>query len=528
MYVVLHQHTEYSRLDGVTTIDQALERAVQWNMPAMAITDHGTTGGHVSFYQAARKRGIVPILGIEGYLVDDVEDLQAPRYHIILLAQTFAGYQNLLRLHRASWDHFYRFPRIDWAMLAEYQEGLIALQSCIGGRLAKEILQDADPRPWLERYLTIFGEERFWLEVQGHGLPEEERVHAAFRELSREYGVGIVATTDNHYADAADGDVQMAMLAIQTGKTLQQFREEGGFEGFMAAPNQYYLLSPDEMAQKHPVEYLRNTLTIAEQCQDFRIPALENPQYFFPSFAPNAPDLLRQQAQAGLEAKISNGLIAVEQRQDYQQRLDDELGHILRMGFADYFLVVADLLNWARQHDIPVGPGRGSVGGSLVAYCLDITEVDPIHHGLLFERFLNPARVSMPDIDMDIDFFRRGEVVQYVTDRYGPDRVAHIGTYTVMSAKAVLKDVARILGVPFAEANALTEAIPTEVGLTLEKVWKMPDVQQWLQHHEAIASDFQRLANALEGKKRNQGVHAAGVVIAPFSLTDLVGVRLVE
>ena len=528
-YVNLHMHSEYSVLDGLCGVPEVLDRAVALNMEALAITDHGTVAGVVEFYQAAQARGIKPILGMEGYLVDDVAMKDRNIFHIVLLAQTTEGYRNLLRLSSLGFDNFYYSPRLDWRMLQAHREGLYALTGCLSGRLSRAIQRGDDPWPWVQQFQDTFG-DHWAVEIHNHGLPDEDTVRPLLIDLARQAGRPIVATVDNHYVRPEDALAHQTLIAIQTKHTLAEMQSGEGFEGFAHAGAPFYLLSDEEMRERYPAEALAMTQEIAASC-DVHIPELDQPQYFFPHAVAqqtSEADQLTALAWEGLENRIIPR-VDPDRLATYCDRMEEELQTIIGMGFPGYFLVVADYLRWARQAGIPVGPGRGSVGGSLVAYCLGIHDVDPIRHDLVFSRFLNASRVSMPDVDSDFGYRDRLRVLGYLQEKYGAANVAHIGTFGSMGAKAAIKDVSRTLGLPFEDANALTKLLPEEPGLTWDDVLTNPDVVQWRTSHATPEwEQVWTIAQALTGKRRHRSVHASAVVIAPDPIAQYCGTRRAE
>ncbi len=511
-FVHLHNHTAYSLLDGASKIEELMQRAQALRMPAMAITDHGVMYGAVDFYKACKKAGIRPIIGCEVYVAprsrfDRQAGVDENAYHLVLLVKNEQGYRNLSRMESlASLEGFYYKPRVDRELLQQYHDGLIALSGCLAGEVAQKLLQEdyEGARAAAVWYRDTFGAGNYYFEVQNHGLPEQQRVNPRLAELGRELGVPLVATNDNHYVSPEDARTQDVMLCIQTGKTLSDVNRMR-FEG-----DQFYLKSYEEMRAalgEYP-EALENTLKIAEACNfDFvfgenHMPIFEVPEgYTLDSY---------------LEA-LCRREIAVRYQpvtEEVERRLEYELSVIEQMGYSGYFLIVWDFVRFAREHGIYVGPGRGSAAGSIVSYALGITSIDPLQYDLLFERFLNPERVSMPDIDIDFCYERRGEVLDYVIQKYGQDHVSQIITFGTMAARGALRDVGRVMGVPIATVNKVTKAVPEDKDVTLERALAAsPELRGYCQSDPQIA-EMVATAQKLEGLPRHAGVHAAGVVIS--------------
>jgi DNA polymerase-3 subunit alpha len=517
-FVHLHNHSDYSLLDGASPISGMVERAAQLAMPALALTDHGSLFGAVEFYQQARKAGVKPILGMEAYVTrgrrqDRTRD---SAHHLVLLARDEHGFRNLMRLSSLAFlEGFYYKPRVDHELLAAHSEGLLALSACPKGEIGSDLLEDNEESAarTAELYRDIFGADHFFLEIQNHGLEIEEKIRARVTELSRRTGIPMVATNDCHYLRHEDADAHDVLLCIQTGKTVDDPKR------LRYPTDQLYFRSADEMRAKFPehLEALRNTLAVAERCNlqlDFGKPLL--PAFPLPPGASSPEDHLRELAWAALESRFP------EPGEDVRRRVEYELDVICRMGFASYFLIVRDFIDFARTHGIGVGPGRGSVAGSLVAYALHITDIDPLRHGLIFERFLNPERVSMPDIDIDFDDLRRGEVIEYVKQKYGEGNVTQIITFGTMGAKGVMRDVGRALGLPFADVDRIAKMVPDGLGMTLERALELtPDLKKLPERgpeHARLMSS----ARVLEGLARHASTHAAGVLITPGPLLDYV------
>ncbi|NLW44535.1 MAG: DNA polymerase III subunit alpha [Syntrophomonadaceae bacterium] len=519
-FVHLHTHSEYSLLDGAARVKGLVQKAVQEGMPALAITDHGVLYAAIDFYKEAKKCDLKPIIGFEAYVarrsrLDRVPKLDDSQYHLILLARDEEGYRNLLQLcSRASLEGFYYKPRIDRELLEKYHRGLIALSGCIAGEIPELILSGriAEAEATAAYYRELLGADNFYLEMQYHGMPEQQVINRELVRMARKLNLPLVATNDIHYLEKSDAFYQDVLLCIQTGKTIN---DENRMR-FSSA--EYYFKSAREMEEifREVPEAIANTLRIAERCNlefnfnefclpSFEVPAGETPESY-----------LRKLVYQRLPQKYP----------DYDRRVTDRLEYELevinRMGFAGYFLIVQDLVNWARERGIAVGPGRGSAAGSLVSYLLSITTIDPLRYGLLFERFLNPERVSMPDIDIDFCFERRDEVIDYIVRRYGHDRVAQIITFGTMAARAAIRDVGRALDYPYAEVDRIARMIPNELGVTLARSLEIsPELI------EAYRNDYRvrRLvdtARALEGMPRHASVHAAGVVIGSEELMNLL------
>jgi DNA polymerase-3 subunit alpha len=520
-FVHLHVHSEYSLLDGAARLRDLVKSAAALGMSSLALTDHGVMYGVVDFYKLCKEYGIHPIIGCEAYMamrgrLDKTPHVDSSQYHLVLLAENDTGYKNLLQLvSKAHLEGFYYKPRLDRELLAEHSEGLIAMSACLAGEVPTALMA-GDRKKALEAaaaYRDIFGSNNFFLEMMEHGLPEQQKVNVGIREISKELGIPLVATNDLHYVRREDASVQDVLLCIQTGKTLDE-ENRMRFES-----QEFYLKSPAEMAAVFPddPEALRRTLEIAERCHvefDFS-------QLYLPEFrVPQGEDLnsyLTKLCLEGLNRRFPGGI-----PQAAQERLDYELGVLRRMGFAGYFLIVQDFINWARGQGILVGPGRGSAAGSLVSYALGITGLDPLKYGLLFERFLNPERISMPDIDTDICYERRGEVLDYVVGKYGADHVAQIITFGTMLARGAIRDVGRVLNMPLAEVDRIAKLVPEELGMTLDRALETsPDLKQAYEESPE-AQRLLDLARAIEGMPRHASTHAAGVVITRDPLTHYV------
>lgn len=520
-FVHLHVHTEYSLLDGASRIKDLITRAKELGMPAIAITDHGCMYGAVDFYKQALKQGIKPIIGCEVYIAPRSRleksagaDTEA-YYHLVLLAENEKGYRNLIELvSRGYTEGFYYKPRIDREILRTYSEGLIGLSACIAGEVPAAFLKGdaAGARAIAEEYCDILGKDNFFLELQDHGMEEEKRVNIQLIELADELDLGLVATNDLHYVRQEDAESHDVLLCIQMGKTVDE-------ENRMRFPsNEFYLKSTAEMAElfrAYP-EALANTLRIAERCNvAFEFGVLHLPEFPVPQ-GQNAQAYLRKLCEEKLLWRYS------EITREIQERLDYELAVIEKMGYSSYFLIVWDFVNYSREQKIPVGPGRGSAAGSLVSYLLGITSIDPLQYGLLFERFLNPDRVTMPDIDIDFCYERRSKIIEYVSARYGADRVAQIITFGTMAAKAAIRDVGRALNMTYSDVDRIAKLVPNELGITLKRSLEISKELKQSYDSEPLIKRLLDFAMAVEGLPRHASTHAAGLVISKYPLTQHV------
>ncbi len=524
-FVHLHLHTEYSLLDGACRIDALFDRVKELGQSAVAITDHGVMYGAVDFYKAAKKAGVKAIIGCEMYMAertlsDKTHALDKENYHLVLLVKNEKGYKNLIKLNSiAHTEGFYSKPRIDLNLLKEYHEGLIALSGCIGGKIPQYILSgDYESAKALARQMKdIFGSD-FYLEIQNHSLSEETISNAGLLRIAKEEGIELVATNDVHYLNKSDADSHAVLMAIQTNNTV----DKGRPEGFLT--DEFYLKSYDEMLSLFPElqEALENSVKIADKCNfDFDFNA-----HFLPSFKNDKgmsnEDYLKKLVREGLDRRLIENHIDKEDSEEYRQRVDYELSVITEMGFCEYFLIVSDFVNFAKNNDIPVGLGRGSGAGSLSAYCLGITGIDPIKHKLLFERFLNPERVSMPDFDIDFCQERRHEVIEYVAQKYGATHVSQIITFNTMAARAVVRDVGRALGMTYQSVDEIAKLIPRSLDITINKA--LETVEE-LKEKYLSYPDVKRLINiakTLEGMPRHASVHAAAVVITDEPVSEYV------
>ncbi|HEV8048938.1 MAG TPA: DNA polymerase III subunit alpha [Terriglobales bacterium] len=533
-FVHLHLHTDYSMLDGACDVDKLCERAKELGMPAVAMTDHGNIFGAVHFVNAAKQAGIKPIIGCELYICkkDDHNITRTPPdgdtyNHLLVLAENEEGYRNLVKItSEASLHGFYYKPRVSKKFLAEHSKGLIGLSGCLKGEVAERLMEEKyqAARDAAVFYRDIFGKDNFFLEIQDQGLEMEHRIHPHLFRLEKELGIPMVATNDSHYLCEDDAHAQDVMLCIQTGKSIQDTNRMK-FQG-----SDFYVKSHDEMFRvfKDAPDVLTRTLAIAERCST-RLEKVSNP---FPHFDVPAgytldsyfEHITRQGFARRLEVLLglSNQGRLKRIIAEYEQRLTRELAIIQQMQFSGYFLIVWDFIRYAREHDIPVGPGRGSAAGSLVSYSMGITDIDPLQHELLFERFLNPERISMPDIDIDFCMNRRGEVISYVTQKYGRENVAQIITFGTMAAKAAIKDVGRAMDIPYADVDRIAKMVPTTLNIKLEQAIRDSPGLQQAYESEPQVRQLLDTARKLEGLVRNSGVHAAGVVISPRPLTELV------
>ncbi|MBW2504241.1 MAG: DNA polymerase III subunit alpha [Deltaproteobacteria bacterium] len=534
-YVHLHVHTQYSLLDGAIRIGDLVERAREYRMPAMAITDHGNMFGAIEFYTKAHAAGIKPIIGCEVYVApgsrfdkSGASSSGDASGHLVLLCKNRTGYRNLCRLVSTAYqDGFYYRPRIDWDLLQENNDGLIALSACLGGELPSLInkgqIEQAKQRA--AQMSQIFDRDRLYLELQENALPEQAIVNKGLVEIGKDLGLPVVATNDCHYLTREDAFAHEVLLCIQTGKTIDDPTR------MRFANEEFYVKTPEEMVDlfKDNPEAINNSVEIAERC-NLELD-VSGKTYHFPKVplpAGQSPaEALEKLSQEGLEHRLQairrqRPELSKEEEKTYRLRLSEELKIINQMGFPDYFLIVADFINWAKDHDIPVGPGRGSAAGSLVAFALKITDIDPLPYNLLFERFLNPERVSMPDIDVDFCINGREEVINYVREKYGKENVAQIITFGSMLARAVIRDVGRGMGMPYGEVDNIAKLIPNPAGkkVTLLDAQKQePRLRELIEKDSRVKKLFD-VALALEGLTRHASTHAAGVVVTPKPLTE--------
>ena len=517
----LHVHTEYSLLDGSNKIKEYVARVKELGMNSAAITDHGVMYGVIDFYREAKAAGINPILGCEVYVAPGSRfDREAGSgddryYHLVLLAENNTGYSNLTKIvSKGFTEGFYYKPRVDMEVLEKYHEGIIALSACLAGEVQKYLVRGMyeEAVRAARRYEGIFGRGNFFLELQDHGIPEQKAVNTQLLRMSKETGIDLVATNDVHYTYASDADSHDILLCLQTGKKLSdtdRMRYEGG---------QYFVKSEEEMKNLFPyaLEALENTQKIADRCHvEIEFGVTKLPKY-------DVPD--GYTSWEYLQKLCHDGLVRCygEETKGLKERLDYELGIIQKMGYVDYFLIVWDYIKFARDHDIMVGPGRGSAAGSLVSYTLGITQLDPLKYNLLFERFLNPERVSMPDIDVDFCFERRQEVIDYVVEKYGKDQVAQIVTFGTMAARGVIRDVGRVMDLPYAMVDSIAKMIPTEIGITIDKAFQRNPEFKKIYDEDPQVHELIDMSRRLEGLPRHTSMHAAGVVICQKAVDEFV------
>ncbi|MFG6395272.1 MAG: DNA polymerase III subunit alpha [Lachnospiraceae bacterium] len=520
-FVHLHVHTEYSLLDGSCKIKEIAQRAKELGMEHLAITDHGNMYGVIDFYRAAKEAGINPVIGCEVYVAKgsrfDKEILKGEgRYnHLVLLAENNTGYANLMKIvSRGFTEGFYYKPRVDYELLEKYHEGIIALSACLAGAVSSAVLYSSyeDAKKEVLKLEKIFGKDNFFLELQDHGIPQQKTVNQALLRISSETGIKLVATNDVHYIMAEDAEAHDILLCIQTQKKVQdtdRMRYEGG---------QYYLKTEEQMMELFPYakEAVSNTGIIAQRCHveiefgNYKLPKYDVPEGF------TAQEYLNKLCNEGFYERYK------EPSEELKERLLYELDTINTMGFTDYFLIVWDFIKYARDNGISVGPGRGSAAGSIVSYSLGITNIDPIKYDLLFERFLNPERVTMPDIDIDFCYERRPEVIEYVMDKYGRNRVVQIVTFGTLAARNVIRDVGRVLDLPYNYVDVIAKAIPMELGITIDKALESNPEFRQVYNEDAQAKKLVDMARRLEGLPRHTSMHAAGVLISPEDVDEFV------
>ena len=524
-FVHLHLHSQYSLLDGSIKFDELMERAESHSMPAVAVTDHGNLFGAYEFFEKAKARGVKPIIGCELYVTPTLK-LEKPsdgkNYHLTVLCMNEQGYRNLSRLvTKGYFEGFYRRPRVDHQMLSEHNEGLIVLSGCMSSELSQAIFKNdrKEQARIASIYKEIFG-DRYYLEVQAIDLEEQRRVNRGLRRIGESLGIKLAATNDCHFLTREDYKSHDALLCIQTGSMVAD-QKRMRFQS-----DDFFVKTREEMARDMEgfEEALDEAVKISERC-DFEF---ENVGYRFPEYVPpegkSLDEFMREISSRNLEKMLRENEVPEEAHDTYRERLRSELDTICKMGFSAYFLVVSDFIFHAKKNDIPVGPGRGSAAGSLVAYALGITAIDPIRHNLIFERFLNPERVSMPDIDVDFCGEHRDEIIRYVTEKYGADKVAQIGTFGTMSSKAVIKDVGRVLGLPYSEVDRLSKMVPSFRGKVFsieEAVSKVKEIRERLSENKELAEAVE-LARSLENMVRHSSTHAAGVVISNEPLADYI------
>lgn len=520
----LHTHTEYSLLDGEASIKKLVARVKELGMDSCAITDHGSMYGVVDFYREAKAQGIHPVIGCEVYMAprsrfDKVHDIDNKTSHLILLAENQKGYKNLIKLVSAGYiDGFYYKPRIDFEMLKEHSEGIIALSACIAGEVPKALLRgDYDEAKKIAlKYAEVLGKDNYFLEIQDHGLSEQKRIIPDMLRLSEETGIGLVATNDIHYLKKEDAKYQDVLMCIQMEKKVDD-PDRMKFE-----TEEFYIKSPEEMMSlfEYVPQAIENTEKIAKRCNvDFDFGTRHLPAYAVPD-SKDAFEYLRELCQSGLEKRYS------PVSDELQKRLDYELGVIKSMGFVDYFLIVWDFIHFAKNNGVMVGPGRGSAAGSIVAYSLGITTVDPIKYGLIFERFLNPERVSMPDIDIDFAPNGRQKIIDYVVEKYGEGQVAQIITFGTMKAKLAIRDVGRALDIPYAEVDKVAKLVPFDLKMTISKALDISTELHALYENDPQIKELLDTSMALEGLPRHASTHAAGVVITSEPIVNYVPLQL--
>ena len=517
----LHVHTEYSLLDGSCKIKELAERVKELGMDSIAITDHGVMYGVIDFYRAMKEQGIKPIIGCEGYVApgsrfDREPGQQDNRYnHLVLLAENNTGYSNLMKIvSKGFTEGFYYKPRVDYEVLEKYHEGIIALSACLAGEIPRYLTMGLydEAKEIALNFRKMFGEDNFFLELQDHGIPQQKAVNQQLIRMSKETGIKLVATNDVHYINEEDSVPHDILLCIQTGKKVQdedRMRYEGG---------QFYLKSAAEMAKLFPyaLEALKNTHDIAERCNvEIEFGVRKLPKYDVPE-GYDAWSYINHLCNEGYKKRYGEG------NDELRERLDYELKVINGMGFVDYFLIVWDFINYAKVNGIMVGPGRGSAAGSIVAYCLEITDIDPIKYNLIFERFLNPERVSMPDIDVDFCYERRQEVIDYVTRKYGEEQVAQIVTFGTLKAKGVVRDVGRVLDMPYSLPDSIAKMIPNELGMTIDAALKMNSELRSMYETDPDIHELIDMSRKLEGLPRHTSMHAAGVVICQQPVEEYV------
>ncbi|NTW76871.1 MAG: DNA polymerase III subunit alpha [Syntrophaceae bacterium] len=532
-FVHLHVHTQYSLLDGMIRLNELFKKAKDFAMPAIAITDHGNMFGAIDFYKQAEANGIKPIIGCELYVAPrsrfdrTASSIGEATRHLVVLVKNMQGYKNLMKLTSAAHiEGFYYRPRVDKELLKLYSEGLIASSACLHGEIASHIVRGNmdEARKSAREYLEIFGEDNFFLELMENGIPEQKIANEGIIELSKELSIGLIATNDCHYLNIEHAEAHNVLLCIQTGKTVEDT------DRMSLSSNQFYVRSPEEMCELFAAtpEAISNTVDIAQRCNL----TFEFGKFYLPKFEMKKPEetlenYLERKAVSGLEKrfpaimKYQKGDEATV-REKYNKRLRIELEIIKKMGFAGYFLIVSDFIKHAKHNDVPVGPGRGSAAGSLVAFAIRITDIDPLRYGLFFERFLNPDRISMPDIDIDFCQERRGEIIKYVTDKYGKDKVTQICTFGKMMAKGVIRDVGRALNIPYSEADRIAKLVPNVLNITLAQAFEMEPRFAEERRKNPQIDKLLSLSVILEGLNRHSSVHAAGVVISDVPLVERV------
>ncbi len=529
-FVHLHCHTDYSLLDGACEITQLMDLVAQQKMPAVAMTDHGNLFGAVEFYNAAKEKGIHPVIGCEVYVSQQglASRSETDRYnHLVLLCQNQEGYRNLINLVSTAFlEGFYYKPRIDKDLLAQHSKGLIALSACLRGDINETLLANRyeEAKRLAYTYTDIFGKDNFFLEIQDHGLDQDKIVVPQVHRLSQETRIPLVATNDSHYMRKDDARAHEILLCIQTGKTMSDPQR------MRFTQPEFYLKTRDEMLRMfgEMEDALDRTWEIAQRCQvslekvkepfpKFDVPREHTTDSYFAYVARQGFEKRRPRLEALSKAGALKHDLA-----EYVERLDREIRMIQQMKFSGYFLIVWDFIRFAKSRGIPVGPGRGSAAGSLVSYSMEITDIDPLEYGLLFERFLNPERISMPDIDIDFHTRRRGEVIQYVTEKYGREQVAQIITFGTLGARTAIKDVGRVLDISYGDVDRITKLIPTTLNIKLHDALAQEPAIEDAAKKDPRLKEVLDVALRIEGMARNAGMHAAGVVISPVPLKELV------
>ena len=520
-FVHLHLHTEYSLLDGACRIERLLDHIQEMGQNAVAITDHGCMYGVIDFYKAAKKRGVKPIIGCEVYVAkrtrfDKVHEFDAENRHLVLLCENETGYRNLITMVSKAWtEGFYNKPRVDFELLQQYHEGLVALSACLSGEIPRALARNdyEGAKEAALQYRDIFGEGDFYLELQDHGLDGEHYVNPNIIRMSRETGIPLVVTNDCHYIAPEDSRMHHILLCIQTGRTVEDADTlEFGSEEF-------YCKTEEEMRALFPElpEAADNTVKIAERCHlEFEFGKTKLPHFETPDGSGNEEFFVRM-CREGLLRRYGE-----HPDQSLKDRLDYEIETISTMGYVNYYLIVWDFIRYAKSVDIPVGPGRGSGAGSLAAYCMGITNVDPIRYGLIFERFLNPERVSMPDFDIDFSDERRDEIIEYVVEKYGADHVAQIVTFGTMAARGALRDVGRAMAIPYSKVDQVAKLVPMELNITLDKAMKVSAEFREKYESDDQVRELVDMARKIEGMPRHTSTHAAGVLITDRPVMDYV------
>ena len=520
----LHLHTEYSLLDGCCRIESLLDAVAARGQRSVAITDHGVMYGALEFYKAAKKRGIHPVIGCEVYVAprtrfDKQKPLDSEYSHLVLLCKNEVGYQNLIKMVSLGFtEGFYSKPRVDRELLEQNHEGLIALSACLAGEIPKALMRgefDAavDTALWFKQ---IFGEDNFYLELQDHSIAEQKRINPLIIKIARQTGIGLVATNDVHYIEPEDHRMHKVLLCVQTGTKVN---EEIPIE---FKTNEFYLKSAEEMASLFPEvpEAIENTVKIAERCQlEFEFGKIKLP--FFDTGGEEHYAYFKNRCYEGAYRLYGNPL-----PENVAERLEYELSVIDKMGYVDYFLIVWDFVNYAKKNGIPVGPGRGSGAGSIAAYCIGITGIDPLRYNLLFERFLNPERVSMPDFDIDFCYVNRQRVIDYVTEKYGKSHVAQIVTFGTMAARAAIRDVGRAMDIPYNVCDRTAKLIPQAIGMTIDRALEISKELQGLYDSDTQIKELIDMARKVEGMPRHASTHAAGVVISDRAVNEYVPLAL--